>query len=631
MVQMQKIVGFLDNNLDLLAGIAGFIVGTVITIAGTVGGVSSTTEMGIAFLAASLLYLLFRRKIVTSTGFALPYSITLTLLLNIIFVSTMAASSYLMLSELYRPPLYFFLISLSVAAVTAEILSSRKSSQTWLILVKILLLALSLRYGLLYESPGFIGSDGWLHSTTIETWIANGHITSSVSTLPSGYATYSYFPIMHLVVMATRIITSLNPKDSLFLSVGILNIVSILFVFLIGQRLLDGKGGLLAALFISVCPSHITSGTTLIAQSLGHIFFTVLLFLILRRTSSVAFSLSYIIFSVVLVITHTVSTFVTSIAFVFILVGNKIYTAVTKVPVQRIYLEYNSVILFVVLMIAWWMNSYYQPGGTVFEVLLRGIVNALNMEAEFVGSVIHMPSTSVINRFWFLISIGLIVIGILQWLHQSKRNNVRTAITAGTIVMALITLVFPLFKIENLLPERWLPFIYVIGAGLVVQGIVALSAVFGRGVSQAITLTIVFFVFSMFAINNYTVNTHTPFYAEPGRIGFIQSDLSAVDTIFSKNDSEITTDIDYAELIFRGEKRFADLTYLDPIVEEKGLIIIRKYLSEHPQFVEYFWRKGSATLEETAANFNKFNNRDLYNLVYNNGQVKAYLKTGLSP
>lgn len=294
------------ERLDVMGGGIGSLAGAALAIGAYITGKSGTLEIGVAVSAASIIYLLFRKKIAGSTKPSITGSRPLTIILNIVFVSAFAASILIMQSSSYRPLSYFILTAVAIAAVAVEIISVNgdNKGQTGLILLKILLVAFSLRYGLLYESPGFYGVDSWWHAGWVEEWLRRGHIERN---LPTGYAGYAEFPIMHLNVIAMRLISQIDPKASFFCAIGLFYIVSILFVFLLSQRLVNTKTGLLAALFLSFNLHHVSFGALLTPTSFGVSISAMMLWLSLKDKYGVANAAILILTSVVLILAHSLS------------------------------------------------------------------------------------------------------------------------------------------------------------------------------------------------------------------------------------------------------------------------------------------------------------------------------------
>lgn len=623
---MHRIAEYLGRRLDLLCGIAGCLTGAVIVVIGYITGAQATAEMGVALSVACVIYLLFRKKIADSSRPSIPSRTSLTLVLNIIFISAFAASIFVVHLSLHRPPLYFLLISISVAAVAAETLSSESKTQTWLLLLKILLISLNLRAGLFYAFPWLTGTDAWHHISIIETWIDGAYIGNIIS--PTSFVTYTTtyvdFPVMHLIAMATKIITALNSKDSLFLSIGIFNVISTMFIFLIGQRLLDEKCGLLAALFISLSPPNVSFGAVLIPNSLGVVIFSMIFFLVFKSISTATNSLLIILLSVTLILTHTISAFVTSIMLLIILIVNGVYKKIDSSNKERLSIGYNMVTLFEVLLITRWIYCFYGPGGSFLQTMLIWFVDALRMDTELVGTVIPIEAPSPLNRIWFLMFIGFSVIGALFWLSREMRSNSRIAVIVCLFGLAMGSIIFPILNIWNLLPGRWVAFVMVSGAVLMILGILLVSEVVNGKIKKAVLVVIIVFVFSMFSINSGPINWQTPFYKEHSRSAFTQSELSATDTLSRTYGGNIITDYDYSELAFMynklvlgGQPEFTELTHLNPEVESDGLVVLRDYLYTHPEIL----RSG---VELESDFFSKFNSSG-YDKIYDNGEVRAHL------
>ncbi len=609
------------EKLDVIVGVFGCIAGVVLAAVAYISGESGTLEIGIAIMVASVVYLLFKNKIADSSNPSLPESKSLNIILNIIFLSAFMASILLMQSSLYRPILYFMLTSVAVAALAAEILSSNGKTQTGWIILKTLFISFSLRYGLLYELPGFYGVDPWWHSIIVEDWLNYGHIVSQIST---GHTSYADFPIMHLGVMAMRIVTQLNPKDSLFASIGLFYIFSMLFVFLLSQHLINTKAGLLAALFISFSSDHIGWGAWLVPTSLGIGIFTMILWVIFKSTFNIASRLILIIISSTLILAHTVSAFVTAIALVLILTANRISRRQYKNNGEKLDIEYAFVLFFCVFMLTRWIHCFYSPSRSFFEVEVGWLTSALSTDVQYVGTAFEASATPLgpLNRVGFLMLICFIVIGSLFWLSPKTINNRKIAIIASAGGLSTATFIFPFFGITNLIPGRWLPFVCVIAAPIVAEGILALSRLLNDPLRKSILMVLVVFIFCTFMINSVGINTQSPFYGteymkDPARAAFTESELSTVDTILKVYNGIITTDNEYLKLPFAGRIAANKLKLLSTDTKNEGLIIIREYVYTHGIIREQ--------IDEQSRNLlNSFGSYE-HNMIYNNGEVKAYL------
>jgi len=123
-------------------------------------------------------------------------------------------------------------------------------------------------------------------------------------------------------------------------------------------------------------------------------------------------------------------------------------------------------------------------------------------------------------------------------------------------------------------------------------------------------------------INSYGVNTRTPFYGEdyiqdPERYAFNESELSAIDSISEIYDGKITTDNEYRKLPFEGRVGLERVSSLSIEADSEGLVVIRKYIYTH-QFA------GGGSERESRDLLDSFSSSG-YNMIFNNGEVKAYL------
>ncbi len=613
--------------MDILGGIAGLLLGATIALVGHNSGEQATLEIGLSVAIASLIYLLFRKRIARESNPSPAANKSFIILLNIIFFCAFTTSIYLMRSAMYRPPIYFLLTSISVAIVAVEIMCVREKTMSWPILMKVLLLAFSLRYGLLYELPGFYGVDPWWHSIMVETWLDNGELTRHIPFM-NIWSDYVDFPIMHLEIMATRLITSLGPKDSLFFSVGLFYIINILFAFLLGQRLVDTKTGLLAALVICFTRFHIGWGAWLIPMALGAAIFSMVLWLIFKASFTVSNISLLLLMSLVLVLTHTIAAFATAIAIALFAIASEAYIGLHGTRIYKMYTGGRFVVLFWVILLSRWFYSFRSPSSSFFHTLFRTLVNALQTDTVFVGTAFESAEVTTamplvfLNRVSLWLFIAFVVIGSLVWLSRQEINNRKVAVIAGTLGLSVVCFGFPLFNIESMLPGRWLVFIAVLGAVVVAGGILGLSRIFKGTVVRASFIMLTIFIFSMFMVNSTGINTRSPFYGEeymqnPDRYAFTEREMAAVDLISSAHDGKITTDQEYRKLPFQSVVGQEAVPFqLD--VRSEGVVVIREYVYTH-QFISGASKKQTIRLLNGFISYN-------YNAIYDNLDVKGYLE-----
>lgn len=187
--------------------------------------------------------------------------------------------------------------------------------------------------------------------------------------------------------------------------------------------------------------------------------------------------------------------------------------------------------------------------------------------------------------------------------------------------LSVITFGFPYFGITNLISDRWLPFIMVLAAPIVAEGILVLSRLLNGEHKKAVFLVLIVFVFALFTLNSYGVNTYTPFYGadypkDPYRYAFNQSEMTAADSILAMNLSQVTTDVNYLSLPFDGRTEPETMEPLGTNQEFTGLVVVRKYVYTH----QYIIGDDKAEVDRLLNSLTGAK----YNAVYDNGEVKAY-------
>lgn len=612
----------MGKRLDIIGGIVGCVAGAVIAGIGYLTGEAGTLEIGAVVLFTSTVYLLFRKRIASSPEPYLPAKTSLTLISHVMFFIAFAVSIYLSHSYLFRPPLYFLLTSICVAAVTVGILTSSGKTQTWVLLLEILLIASSLRFSLLYELPSLYGVDPWRHSAMVEEWVSAGHISNQTQYF---FTEYADFPVMHLNIMITRVITLLNPKDSYYLSIGLFYVASIMFVFLLGRSLINAQIGLLAALLISINMSHISWGVLLVPSSFGICIYTAICWLIFKGKYDTPRNLIIIILFVTLAFTHAIPPFANAISLSLFYIANIVYRWLYKTDEGKMNISLNLPILFWMILFSTWIYASYSPGQSFLASVFGWFVTTLRTDVQLVGGAFEASATPLgpLNRVGFLIFVGFVVIGTLSWLWHKTINPRKVAIITGILGLAVIIFFLPFMNIMNLFPGRWLPFVSVLGAVVAAQGVMALSRLLSGRVMKASGTVLILFIISMFMINSHAANTITPFYGreymqDPDRGALYASELSALKTFVEIYDGSITVDAPCRRVLMYDIRLGRERTRsFDIGGNNEGLIVVRKYSRTHP-IIEGWSKEKYDHLLDSLEGLK-------YNTVYSNGEVKAYL------
>lgn len=113
----------IKDNLDLIIAAVGVLLGIFIIYLSLAYGIHQY-DIGFVIFISSLLYLVFRKKLIESKDtIEFRASKRLILLNNIVFFTSIALSVWLLHSTLYyRPVSYFILIAKACASIALEIL-----------------------------------------------------------------------------------------------------------------------------------------------------------------------------------------------------------------------------------------------------------------------------------------------------------------------------------------------------------------------------------------------------------------------------------------------------------------------------------------------------------------------------
>ncbi len=539
-------------------------------------------------LASSLCYLLFRGKL--SQGkelLRLQEASRIRTVANIIFVVSFSLSIWLLWSNLYyRPPLYFALILVAVASIILDIfcLNEAKDWHIHATLSKIIILSLTIYAGVHFEFPGIYGVDAWWHNKWIEETVSLGHITTS--------ADYYYlFPVFHIAGAMTHIITTLSTYISAFAFTGVSMAVSCVFVFLIGRKLVNAKTGLLAALIVSLTTDSIEWATQIIPMSLGFCFFPVILYLFFRRDRKTAPNTFLIILlSIAMILTHPIPALVTLLSLIAIFIGIEVYKRISK-PVT----VYEAVTLifiafFGITMLTRWMQS--PPGSAAFfDWNLRNLAESLQHEAQF---ALAMPATAtnipfeiqLLNQGGHLVLLFFSTVGALVYLHSDNRTRSRLALIFVAGIIIVMPYVSSLFSLNNIIPGRWYIFLYVPLSILAAQGLLSISSLIKGNIGKlSVVMLVVLAIIFMMTTSNLANGDSPWVYNGAVRVGYTQSELTAIRTLSDIRCGCPKTDIYYG-LIFPYVISYDE--YMDMSQGGNEIFVERNYYLHHPEWNEKY-------------------------------------------
>jgi len=357
--------------------------------------------------------------------------------------------------------------------IAANLARSVQRSTTSLlrVLFEIILLGVVLRASMFFATPGLIGNDPWFHFRIVEIISTSGSLPS-----PVDVQWYSSFPAFHLIVSEFSILTGITAKDAMFLSVGIVESISVISVFLLTRRYLGARMGLLAAFLLTITSYHIRYGVVIIPMTIGIVFLPCFVYLISELRSEFAerkrtkSALLMILFLAVL-ITHPLSSTVILVAiscfYVASLVVNRIGMQVTA---PKRFLG-PLILTFGVMTLGYWSLGAWSFFESFVLSPLGSFLNVLSysLRQVTIESSISQPSLAMFFSFS--------IIGSLILLRKSVRDTERVQYVLAAWTFSLLVLAAIVFNRTAILPQRWLVFVAIMMVLPVALGIISVSAI----------------------------------------------------------------------------------------------------------------------------------------------------------
>lgn len=373
-------------------------------------------------------------------------------------------------SFLYKQQLiYFIVVALLSALIAVEIgvLNSSNNSATYCILLQILILAAVVRWSPYFAFPGFMGVDPWVHSFGVQHILDRGYVFTDLDIvqlynfIPTHNPLvrfYSSFPNMHILISEVQLLNSFpSLKHAFAFSIGLFEILSILFVFIMADRIfLDRKRASLASLLVAMSNWHIRWGWWIIPMTMGLAFFALLLYLcpfdyvhLNQRKYTAIF---FFVFAII-VLTHTISTLIVVVFLGFLWIHKKMRKSPTRPPS-------NLLFLTIVTLLAQWIFSHFIEirapfifRTTSFKVIQPTHRSLVRFEIDHIG----------INILYFFT-----ILGGLNWLKKLSIRKV--SILAGAFGLVVFIYGSVLTGAEGFLPHRWMSFLFVLLAPVAADG-----------------------------------------------------------------------------------------------------------------------------------------------------------------
>jgi hypothetical protein len=562
--------------------------------------------------------------------------------LTTLFFGFLSVSIVLLYITVYsRPPLFFVLTALIAASIAIEIAITSNAKHLPSVLLKIIILAILVRASVYFEFPSAIVADPWWHSGFIQYILDHGYIPVQVA--PYSSLEYIYMPMMQLLVAAVSLSTGIGLHNSYFF-LGVIECISVVFIYLIGRAVVNERTGLLAALLLVLANQFIFwGGVSITPLTLGitlTLVVLVVLFLV-PRNDLVSFTVLLLVVLASVLLTHEGTAAYTAIVLVVTIAvfaiirrgargatnGDKTQNA--KALTLHLWPLAAVAMSFVVALIGYWDLI----GGVAAQRFLAIVYTgpkpsrfvAQPLEAIPIGGL-HALSPSSLPLYDDLSVLLLILfatVGLLYLISREKKKAFTVAWTGFSALMVTITAIIYFTGGTETLPERWIVYLQ---AFMVIPAAVAILAL-GTRVNARKGLAVIFsavLIISFFGItNSYAkVVSELPWDQRP-RIALEQSEVSAAETIANKTAGPIRTDFVYY-WIFAFQLNSSNVTAFSSPLNGNGTLgnnttlVLRGEIANNPYLI------GGVAVQKLGAD--KYDSiTDTQDVVYDAGSVQAVI------
>ena len=419
-----------------------------------------------------------------------------------------------------------------------------------LLLIQVLALAFVIRFMALYTTPSYIGIDIWTHMSQLAQGVLDQHSISAMNGNKQIAA-----PLFHLLVASSAMLYDVSLRNALYLSIGLVMPMAILFVYGATKLLVPVRWAVLAAMLYSVGDYFIEWGIHLIPTSHGLLFFAAIVYALLRimRLEYNARDFGLLVFlSIAVILTHQVSTFIMLVVVFsgllaqFVLKLDIFQTTARRPGAYRKLEPVNlaGLLAFDVGLITFMWSFTPYHGNSFLETVLKylkqtlvssaGLFNLATKNSQFIS----LPAPSLVQKLatyidamGFLILFALTTVGCLYVLRRKRISHSVFTLLFATVVMTAFTLGLPMFGIRNFIPQRWFAFLYMPMAILGAMGVGYLVHNLDRNVVVAALVVLALLYPSVMFMSSHGTLDSPFFPQEQERLTYTESEIAAVHTI----------------------------------------------------------------------------------------------------
>ncbi|HTY90212.1 MAG TPA: hypothetical protein VMC84_03465 [Methanocella sp.] len=599
-----------------LAGTAAFILSLVKGL--------NREHIGLALLIGSILsmaIILVPKKATRAAAEAISdinFKFTVIIWLVVFMFSVLLLLDSLKTYTLSLP--YYLSICLMVLAISYQILSSNKFSNARLaiILGEILILAFYLSASTLFLFQVPIGADAYFHTQYISQILNSGSLYISESN-------YENYPVYQLTFVGTMLLSSIGDVKIAQLVLAFIQVLALVFVFILCNKIFEPKIALLSTLLISLSAQVILPRYSFYPSNYAVIYYMLLLFALFCLKKEAYKGTVTLVLLLAINFMHPVVGFVSSFTIIFIYVASKLLKI-------RDIVDLRYVAISIVLLIL----QYFRPTETgarlssQLDLALMQLMTGVAVVTKATSSPYYSYVDILLYELGFALLIAFGVCGALVVLKLSENNigQIGKAVNDRRTLLSLITLfIIPIPYLEafiapDMLPDRWFVFITVFLGIFAAIALCMFAEVFKK-FTIVVLLIIQLIVF--FSITTPISSPNASIYSQDLSMRpAIQSEVIAAN--FFKdyvNPAKIAVSAMYLAPI----NSTLDIQdhFLDPgdTSYKDKVLIVRNFEMEKGFIMPLFGNNGQL-LENIKANDTFMNYTGSIDKFYENGDVRAY-------
>lgn len=477
--------------------------------------------MGFAFVFGSIFdYILIKGSNTkkSSRTNSTPRNYQLFIIINIIYWISFSISLIILHSVIYvRPILYFILVTISFCSIFLEIFQIKSDTYSYILVLKIILVSLSLRIGRFFNYPSIPGSDTHFHLNLAELIIQNGFISSY-----SIADKYSYSCLWHILNSICGIILDVNMRNMLFYSIVLSStIITSLFVYCIVKKIYNYQIAVISVLLINISDMVFVQNVTNInPSSIVYCFFLVILFCIIHENKKYMHSAIAILMIFCMILSHQLSTFCVLLILVTLLLSKFSYYSYHARFINNNFnlndlelnLYLNTILLYIVSLILQWstigssVNGYH----SFFDSMISRLFGTLKSTFTEYAKTTNVPTTQYeqlfsgfnfySNLFYNLgsnILLMFAIVGILITLRSKSKYLLKFSYICATFMLIGLVYAGTYIGLGYLLvPHRFLPFLqyfYVVFASVSMYKIVTIN--YNKWIKFGLITLLIFLIF----------------------------------------------------------------------------------------------------------------------------------------